>query len=99
MKVLVLKTGEVYKSLPNQSILVESCDKYGSPLSFQLEEVNLINEIPKCALILKSVDWEQRRYEMIKDFTAALLSHEGYNDNTLSMATMLSEKIEERLKK
>lgn len=73
MKARVKKTGEVLKVADYAVIIMENCDSYGNPLEYKPEEVELIDDSP--ADSAKSIDWEQRRFDLVKAIAQGLCSN------------------------
>lgn len=70
MKAKIKTTGEILKVADYAVIAMESCDSYGNPLEYSPEAVELIDDTPA----KDNIDWEQRRFELVKAAMQGLLS-------------------------
>lgn len=73
MKARIKKTGEIANIADYSRVVLESCDSWGNPLEYPLDEVEIIEERAD------DIDWEQRRYEVAREVLAETvkLSHHG----------------------
>lgn len=69
MKVKIKKTGEIINVAEYATVALEKCNSNGDPIELGFDEIELIQETSS------DIDWEQRRYELVKDFESALLSN------------------------
>ena len=83
MKARIKKTGEVLKIADYAVIAMENCDSYGNPLEYKPEEVELIDE----TTIINNIDWEQRKFELVKVAMQGLAVMRGWK-NEQYVATM-----------
>lgn len=60
MKARIKKTGEIINIAEYAKVVLESCDSYGDPLELGFDEVEILQDKPD------NIDWEQRRYEIVK---------------------------------
>lgn len=62
MKVKIKATGEIINIAEYAKVTTDKCDSYGTPIEFDYDEVELIPDTSQD----KEIDWEQRRFELIK---------------------------------
>lgn len=62
MKVKIKETGEIINIAEYAKVITDKCDSYGDPIEFDYDEVELIQDTSQD----KEIDWEQRRFELIK---------------------------------
>lgn len=62
MKVKIKETGEIINIAEYAKVTTDKCDSYGDPIEFDYDEVELIPDTSQD----KEIDWEQRRFELIK---------------------------------
>lgn len=80
-----LKNGEVIKIADYDCVELEHCDSYGDPIQVKWDGIEAILDDDGCplglpkkvagAIIMPNIDWEQRRYEIAKEVTAALAAN------------------------
>lgn len=82
-----LKNGEVLNIASYYRITLESCDGWGNPIEVEWKDVEQILDDDGCPLgmpkfpkgriieLHPDIDWEQRRYEIAKEITAALAAN------------------------
>lgn len=73
MKAKIKATGEILKVADYATITMENCDSYGSPLEYTPESVVLIDDTS----VKNNIDWEERRWELIKASFQGFLIHKG----------------------
>lgn len=66
MKARIKKTGEIANIADYSRVVLESCDSWGNPLEYPLDEVEIIEERAD------DIDWEQRRYEIAKEMLTVI---------------------------
>lgn len=79
MKARIKEAGEVLKVADFAVIAMEHCDSHGNPLEYKPEEVELTPDTPDTPAA-KEIDWEQRRWELVKAILQALYANEKWND-------------------
>lgn len=62
MKVKIKETGEIINIAKYAKVTTDKCDNCGEPIEFDYDEVELIPDTSQD----KEIDWEQRRFELIK---------------------------------
>lgn len=60
MKVRVKETGEIINIADYARVTLDRCDSYGNPIELSFDEVEILQERSD------NIDWEQRRYELVK---------------------------------
>ena len=65
-----METGEIINIAEYAKVTTDKCDSYGSPIEFDYDEVELIPDTSQD----KEIDWEQRRFELIKVALSAYCS-------------------------
>lgn len=70
MKVKIKETGEIVNIAEYAKVTTDKCDSYGDPIEFDYDEVELIPDTSQD----KEIDWEQRRFELIKVVLSAYCS-------------------------
>lgn len=91
MKAIIKKTGEVIEVSRTENIITKRgverqyVDNKRNWCTYVQSELEFIREEPH-----KDIDWEQRRYEIAKDITAALLSN-PYDQIVRADAKLLSK--------
>lgn len=78
MKARIKETGEVLKVADYALIAMENCDSHGNPLEYKPEEVELIPDTPAT----DEIDWESRRFELVKAAMQGIMCNEVFSGNT-----------------
>ena len=60
MKARVKATGEIINIADYARVTLDRCDSYGNPIELSFDEVEILQERSD------NIDWEQRRYELVK---------------------------------
>lgn len=60
MKARVRATGEIINIADYARVTLDRCDSYGNPIELSFDEVEILQERSD------NIDWEQRRYELVK---------------------------------
>ena len=60
MKARVKATGEIINIADYARVTLDRCDSYGNPIELSFDEVEILQERSD------NIDWEQRRYELLK---------------------------------
>jgi len=60
MKARVKETGEIINIADYARVTLDRCDSYGNPIELSFDEVEILQERSD------NIDWEQRRYELVK---------------------------------
>ena len=60
MKARVKATGEIVNIADYARVILDRCDSYGNPIELSFDEVEILQERSD------NIDWEQRRYELVK---------------------------------
>lgn len=85
MKARIKATGEILEIAKYSTIAMENCDSYGTPLQYLPEEIEFIDDtIPQ-----EKIDWEQRRFDLVKAAMQGFCSNSAYvanNDATVDIA-------------
>lgn len=78
MKARIKKTGEILNVASYAAIAVDKCDDWGNPVEYPVSEVEIIPDIEPLVFdgVTLEPDWEQRRYEIVKDILVQLIAHE-----------------------
>ena len=109
MKVRIIKTGEVYNIPEYARLDVSECDSYGTPLNFGYDEIEIIPDLSNTILLKheKTIDWEQRRYELAKEAMNGILSNSRWDkvsdigffkSNVVGNAISYADEIIEKIK-
>lgn len=69
MKARIIETGEIINIADYSRAILDKCNSYGNPINLGFDEVEFIKENTK-----DDIEWEQRRYELAKDFTTVIIS-------------------------
>lgn len=89
MKVRLKSTNEVLNFAGYNMVTLDRCDGYGNPIQVPMEDIDNVYDddghpigIPKlqsCGILSaeKSIDWEQRRYEIAKEVLPILVQSRG----------------------
>lgn len=91
MKARIKETGEILKVADYAVIAMEHCDSHGNPLEYKPEDIELIPDTHSP----KEIDWEQRKFELVKAAMQGLLSTEAFSEQTeSSIAKMAIEQAD-----
>lgn len=85
MKARIKETGEIINIAEYARVALDKCDSYGNPIEIGFDEVEILQEKSN------DIDWEQRRYELAKDFTATLLGRLNYDPFTAHLNCCCSD--------
>lgn len=66
MKAKIKATGEIIDIADYARVTLDRCDSYGNPIELSFDEVEILQERSD------NIDWEQRRYELVKVITHGL---------------------------
>ena len=67
MKARIKETGEVINIAEYSIVVLDKCDSYGTPIEMSFEDVEILQDKSD------DIDWEQRHYDLAKNFTAVML--------------------------
>ena len=69
MKAKIKATGEVFNIASYATVTLDNHDSFGNLLEKKFEEVEIMQEKSS------DIDWEQRRFELIKAIISGLVTH------------------------
>lgn len=75
MKARVKATGEIINIADYARVTLDRCDSYGNPIELSFDEVEILQERSD------NIDWEQRRYELVKAAMQGLISNSFFMKN------------------
>lgn len=67
MKARIKETGEIINIAEYAIVKLDKCDSYGNPIEMPFESVEILQDKSD------DIDWEQRHYDLAKNFTAVML--------------------------
>lgn len=70
MKAKIKSTGEIINIAEYDRVVLDKCDSRGTPVKISYEDIELLQEKSD------NIDWEQRRYEIVKDILVRIITHE-----------------------
>lgn len=85
MKARIKKTGELINIAEYARVALDKCDSYGTPIEMSFEDVEILQDKSD------DIDWEHRRHDMAKDFTATLLGRLNYDPFTANVCCCCSD--------
>lgn len=99
MKVRIRKTGEIVNLAEYARITLDMCDSYGNPIELKPEDVELIPDVKEDNF--SKIDWEQRRYELVKAAMVAMIDGEPISRREMTAGRIvgIANSIIEELKK
>lgn len=96
MKVRIKETGEILNIADYDKVTVDKCDSYGIPLTFNYEDAEIITED---SISNKEIDWEQRRFKLVKSILSSIIRKLGYiGEPTMNMTIKQADFIIQKLK-
>lgn len=92
MKARIKKTGEILRVADYTLIAMENCNSRGNPLEYKPEEIEFIPDTPA----INEIDWEQRKFELVKAAMQGLLSNPYWMGLKKGMANKSTKSPRER---
>ena len=80
MKEKIKKTGEIINVAEYAKVTTDKCDSYGTPIEFDYDEVEFIQDDTS------NINWEQRRFILIKGIIQGMCINLDDNANYKLMA-------------
>lgn len=83
MKARIKATGEIVNISEYDTVRIDKCDSYGTPIELSYDEVEILQDQTD------TINWEQRRYEIAKDVLKGIFA----NPNKKSCFARTSDQI------
>lgn len=104
MKAKLKKTGEIINIAEYDVVKLDKCDSYGNPIEVPYEDVEQFYDdkgvplgmpivFPSVIETNFSIDWEQRRYELAKEYSKEFVRLQHYKG--VSETGVVSSKVSE----
>lgn len=93
MKARIKKTGEIINIANYAKVTLDQCDSWGNPIELGFDEVEILQEPTS------NIDWEQRRYEIVKEASIAMIRFQATDEERVKWAIDLADVLITELKK
>lgn len=93
MKARIKKTGEIINIANYAKVTLDQCDSWGDPIELGFDEVEILQEPTS------NIDWEQRRYEIVKEASIAMIRFQASDEERVKWAIDLADTLIAELRK